>query len=93
MLIGLFSQQSTQHSKQANSTCCHMRAYTCVLSHVQLFVTPCTVACQAPLSLGFTGTEYWRGLSFPSPGDLSNPGIELKSPALQAESTCWHTVP
>ena len=46
------------------------------------FVTPWTVACQAPLSMRFPGQEYWSGLPFPSPGDLPNPGIEPKSPAL-----------
>ena len=48
--------------------------------------TPWTVACQAPLSVGFSRQEYWRGLSFPSPGDLPDPGIEPRSPALQADS-------
>ena len=36
------------------------------------FVTPWTIACQAPLSMGFSREEYWNGLSFPSPGDLPN---------------------
>ena len=58
---------------------------TCVLSHVQLFVTPWTVACQAPLSMGFSRQEYWSGLPFPSPGDLPNPGIKPESPALAGE--------
>ena len=49
-------------------------------------VTPSTVACQVPLSLGFSRQEYWSGLPFPSPGDLPNPGIELRSPALQVDS-------
>ena len=51
----------------------------CVLSrfsHVQLFTTLWTVACQAPLSMGFPRQEYWSGLPFPSSGDLPNPGIE-----------------
>ena len=48
--------------------------------------TPWTVACQAPLSMGFSRQEYWNGLSFPSPRDLPNPGIEPGSPALQADS-------
>ena len=48
--------------------------------------TPWTVACQAPLSVGFSRHEYWNGLPFPSPGDLPNPGIEPGSPALQADS-------
>ena len=46
------------------------------LSRVQLFATPWTVACQTPLYLGFFGQELWSGLSFPSPGDLPDPGIE-----------------
>ena len=55
------------------------------LSHVLLFVTPWTVACQAPLSMGFCRKEYWSGLPFPSPGDLLDPGIKftrLMPPAL-----------
>ena len=55
-------------------------------SHVQLFVTPWTVACQAPPSMGFSRQEYWSGLPFPSPGGLPDPGIKLGSPALQADS-------
>ena len=56
-----------------------------MLSHVRLFATPCTVARQAPLSMGFSRQEYYSGLPFPSPGNLSDPGIEpvsLASPAL-----------
>ena len=56
------------------------------LSRAPLFETPWTVACQAPLSMGFSRQEYWSGLPFPSPGDLPNPGIEPGSPALQADS-------
>ena len=55
----------------------------CVLSCVQLFVTPWTVACQAPLSIGFSRQEYWSGLPFPTPGDLLDLGIEPASPALE----------
>ena len=47
---------------------------------------PQTVACQAPLSMEFSRKKYWSGLSFPSPGDLANPGIEPRSPVLQADS-------
>ena len=47
---------------------------------------PWTVARQAPLSMGFSKQEYWSGLPFPTSGDLSNQGIELSSPVLQAES-------
>ena len=57
------------------------------LSHVRLFVTPWTIDCQAPPSMGFSKQEYWNGLPFPSPGDPPNPGIEPVSPALQADST------
>ena len=46
------------------------------LSHVRLFVTPWTVAPQAPLLMGFSRQEYWSGLPFPSPGDLPDPGTE-----------------
>ena len=45
-----------------------------------------TVAHQAPLSMEFSSQEYWSGLPFPSPGDLPNPGIKPKSPALQEDS-------
>ena len=41
---------------------------------------------QAPLSMEFSRQEYWSGLPFSSPGDLPDPGIELMSPALQADS-------
>ena len=49
-------------------------------------VTPWTVACQAPVSMGFSRQEYCSGLPFPSPGYLSDPGIESGSPAFQADS-------
>ena len=49
-------------------------------------VTPWTVTCQAPLSMGFSRREYWSGLPFPSPGDLPDPGIKPGSPELQADS-------
>ena len=48
--------------------------------------TPWTVACQAPQCMGFSRQEYWSGLPFPSPGGLPDPGIEPRSPALQADS-------
>ena len=56
----------------------HAQLLSCVL----LLVTPGTKARQALLSMGFSRQEYWSGLSFPSPGDLPNPGIELVSPSL-----------
>ena len=52
----------------------------------QTLVTPWTVACQAPLSMGFSRQEYWSGLPFPSPGDLPNLGMEPRSPLLQVDS-------
>ena len=56
----------------------------------QLCLTICdpwTVAQQAPLSMRFSRQEYWSGLPFPSPGNLPNPGIEPRSPTLQADSS------
>ena len=57
-----------------------------MVSHVLLFVTAWTVACQALLSMRFSRQEYWSGLSFPSPEDLLDPGIKPGSPVLQADS-------
>ena len=69
-----------------------------LLSHVRFFVTPWTVAHQAPLIMGFSRQEYCSGLPFPSPGDLPDPGIELMSitsPALTSgfftTSFTWET--
>ena len=56
------------------------------LSHLQTFAMPRTVAYQAPPSMGFSRQEYQSGLPFPSPGDLPDPGIEPRSPALQADA-------
>ena len=59
-----------------------------VISHVQLFVTPRVVACQAPLSMGLSWQEYWSALPYLSPGDLSHQGIDprsLMSPAFGEE--------
>ena len=76
----------------------HIYAMCCVscFSRVWLFVTPWTVAHQAPLSMGFSRQEYWSGLPCPPPGELPNPGIELlslMSPALAGgfltTSTTW----
>ena len=68
------------------------RVCTCTLSHlscVRLFATPRTVACQAPLSMGFSRHEHWSGLPCPPPGDLPDPGIKRVfplAPALEAGS-------
>ena len=66
-----------------------MMCVCAVLSHVQLFATLWTVARQAPLSMEFSRQKYWRGLPFPTPGDLPDPGIKPTLPvvpALQADS-------
>ena len=59
--------------------CAHVCAHAHTLRHVWLFSTPWTVACWAPLSMEFFRQEYWSRLPFPTPGDLSDPGV---SPAL-----------
>ena len=56
------------------------------ISCVQLFATPWTVDCQAPLSMRSFRQEYWSGLPFPSSGDLPQPWIKPGSPALQVVS-------
>ena len=64
---------------------CHAMG-ACMLSHIQLFVTPCTVA--HPLFMGLFRQNYWSGLPFPFPEDLPDTGIEpksLASPALACE--------
>ena len=69
------------------------------LSRVWLFATPWTH--QAPPSMGFSRQEYWSGLPLLSPGNLSHPGIERRSPILQADALtsepagkpCWHQGP
>ena len=90
------SSQSTELSSLSYTAAAHwlsllhLLVYTEVkvkmLSHVQLFVTPWTVAHQAPLSMEFSRQECWSGLSFPSQRGLSNPGMEPGSLALQADS-------
>ena len=55
------------------------------LSHIQLFETPWTIACQAPLFMEFSRQDYWSGLPLTPPGELPDPGIKsesLMSPAL-----------
>ena len=58
---------------------------TPVLSGIQLFATPGTVAYQAPLFMGFSRQEYWSWLPFPTPADLLDPGIKPTSPVLSGE--------
>ena len=75
--------------------CVCMCVYVCVLSHVWFFVTPWTIAPQAPLFMEFSRQEYLSWLPFPSPADLPNPGIEStvsESPALASRFfTSWAT--
>ena len=76
-------QMETQSSKVV---CVRVLSY---FRHVQLFVTPWTVAHQAPLSVRFSRQEYWSVLPCPPPGDLPNPGMEPESPVspeLQVDS-------
>ena len=74
------------------TACLYLLCFVCaeLLSCVQLFVTIWTVACQAPLSMGFSSEEYRSGLLFAPPGDLPDPGIEpasAMSPVMQADSS------
>ena len=59
-----------------------MKVKVKMLSRVRLFASPWTVAYHVPPSMGFSRQDYWSGLPFPSPEDLSNPGIEPGPPAL-----------
>ena len=64
--------------------CLFSFVFMCMLSHccAQLFVAPWTIACQAPLCMGFPRQKYWSGLPFPFSGNFPDPGIEPESPAL-----------
>ena len=71
------------------NTSIYTYVFACVFScfsHVQLCVTPWTVDCLSPLSMGFSQQEYWNGLSCPPPEDLPNPEIKPRSPTLQPDS-------
>ena len=76
----------SKNSPRLSKECMHVQP----LSHSRLFVTPQTVACQAPLSMEFFRQDYWSGLPFPAPGDLPDPEIEpmsLPSSALEKDRT------
>ena len=79
LLLEVFKEGPDGHSVESGIDVC---AFVCMLSHVQLFATPWTVVCQAPLSMEFFRQEHWRGLPFPTPGDLPHPGIELAIPCV-----------
>ena len=80
------NQKGSDTFKQCHFSTCMLFAIklseVSLLSRVQLFVTPWTVASQAPPSVVFSRQQYWSGLPFPSPGELPDPGIEPGSPAL-----------
>ena len=61
--------------------CCS--CFCCLVAKFDSFVTPWTVACQTPVSMGFPRLKYWSGLPFPSPGELLNPGTEPASSSLE----------
>ena len=68
------------------SPCLKVKVKVKSFSRVRLFAAPWTVAYQAAPSMGFSRQEYWSGFPYPSPGDLLNPGIKPRSPALQADA-------
>ena len=68
----------SKNCTDVGDVCVRVCLYTCA-RHVGLFPIPRTVACQAPLFMGFFRQEYWSGLIFPSPEDLPDPGIEPES--------------
>ena len=89
--LGLFMHERNQFLLKVSKNYLELAscggAFVCwSLSCVPLFATPWTVTHQAPLPMEFFMQEYWSGLPFPSPEDLPNPGIELQSPVLQADS-------
>ena len=96
LLQGIFPTQGLnpglQHCRQILYCLSHQGSPVLLLlllshfSHVRLCATPETEAHQAPLSLRFSRQEHWNGLPFPSPGNLPDPGIEPRSPALQADA-------
>ena len=82
---GMGSNPGFPHCRQILYSLSHRACMLSCFSCVQLFVILWTVACQDPLSMGFSRQEHWSGLRCLSPGDLPNPGIKpesLKSPAL-----------
>ena len=75
----LMNRKQNKYSKKEPR---HVLCVLSCLSCVRLFETLWTIAHQAPRSIGFSRQEYWSGLSFPPPEDLSDPGTELESLAL-----------
>ena len=79
-MLSVFAERALSHYIVGNTMIPVMLLFSC--SIVSDSVTSWTVARQAPLSMGFPRRECWSGLLFLFPGDLPNPGIESKSPAL-----------
>ena len=72
----MFMRLKTVATRLASITALSICLHAQLLSHGQLFVTPWTVARQAPLSMGFSRQEYWSEFPCPPPWDVSNPGIK-----------------
>ena len=78
----------------SKSNYCPKCQKVCCLSVIsQLFATPWTVACKAPLSMGFSRQKYWSGLPFPSPGDLPDPGTDWSPVSSALADRFFTTVP
>ena len=85
-LIGSKSRQTLNWTREKRARIGYReRIYDlCACYRVQLFAAPWTITRQAPLSMEFSMREYWSRLPFPSPGDLTNPGIKPMSLASSA---------
>ena len=89
---GRLQSMGSQRVRHNGATSLHFTSLTCCLvqslSHIQLFVTPGTVARQAFLYTAFPSHEYWSGLPFPSPENLPDPGTEPTVPATIQPISC-----
>ena len=86
VIYNIVLASDVQHSDSALVQIIFHYVFVKLLSRVRLFATPWTVAYQAPPSMEFSRQEQWNGLPFPSPVGLPDPGIEPRSPALQADA-------
>ena len=83
---GIFYHVNVRNNKTQMESFASNVAKLLVAQCLWLFVTPWTIAYQAPLSMEFFRQKYWSGLPFPSPADLPDPGIKPRSPALESDS-------